>query len=484
MADVFLSYSRDDQPAARRFAALVCTTLLSAIASAQSPTADEAAFRGLYKELVEINTTRSEGSCTKAAEAMRAHLLAAGIPAGDMQIIAPPERAQDGALIAVLRGSDPKAKPVLLLAHIDVVEAKREDWQRDPFKLVEEGGFFYARGAADDKAMASAFTDSLVRYRQEGFKPRRDIKLALTCGEETPDTFNSVKWLVATQPQVLSAAFALNEGAGGELDKDGKPVTLQIQAGEKQYQNFALETIDGGGHSARPTHNNPIVRLSNGLVRLGAHDFTVSLNPTTRAYFEAVSRTAAPQVATDMRAVLKNPRDEAAVQRLWAANPGWNAALRTTCAVTQIQGGHADNALPQHVRALVNCRILPGVAVADVQREIRDVLADDRISVTATGEPAMKSQAPPLSNAILGPAQAVASRIWPGVPLVPTMSVGATDGRYLGAGGIPTYGLSGMFADPEGSHSHGLDERIRVKSLLDGRRFLYEVVKLYANGED
>jgi acetylornithine deacetylase/succinyl-diaminopimelate desuccinylase-like protein len=461
----------------------VFTTLLAGIASAQVPDADEAAFRGLYKELVEINTTRSVGSCTKAAEAMRTHLLAAGIPSGDMQIIAPPERAQDGALIALLRGSEPKAKPILLLAHIDVVEAKREDWQRDPFKLVEEGGFFYARGAADDKAMAAAFTDSMVRYKKEGFKPRRDIKLALTCGEETPDTFNSVRWLVATQPQVLSAAFALNEGAGGELDKDGKPITLQIQAGEKGYQNFAVEATDSGGHSARPTHNNPIVRLSAGLVRLGAHDFTVALNPTARAYFEAVSKTAAPQVAADMRAVLDNPRDEAAVQRLWAVNPAWNAAMRTTCVVTQIQGGHADNALPQHVRAIVNCRILPGVAAADVQREIRDVLADEKISVTAIGEPAMQSQAPPLSRAILGPVQTVAARIWPGVPLVPTMSVGATDGRYLGAGGIPTYGLSGMFSDPDGSHAHGLDERIRVKSLLDGRRFLYEVVKLYASAD-
>jgi acetylornithine deacetylase/succinyl-diaminopimelate desuccinylase-like protein len=226
------------------------------------------------------------------------------------------------------------------------------------------------------------------------------------------------------------------------------------------------------------------VRLSAGLVRLGAHDFTVALNPTARAYFEAVSKTAAPQVAADMRAVLDNPRDEAAVQRLWAVNPAWNAAMRTTCVVTQIQGGHADNALPQHVRAIVNCRILPGVAAADVQREIREVLADDRISVTAVGEPAMQSQAPPLSSAVLGPVQTVAARIWPGVPLVPTMSVGATDGRYLGAGGIPTYGLSGMFSDPDGSHAHGLDERIRVKSLLDGRRFLYEVVKIYANSKD
>ncbi len=467
-----------------RGAVSILIASVAGTSTSQAADPGEVEFRALYKELVELNTTRSVGSCTKAAEAMRTHLLAAGIPAGDMQILAPPDRPNDGALVAVLRGREPKAKPILLLAHIDVVEAKRKDWQRDPFKLVEEGGYFYARGAADDKAMASVFTDNLVRYRKEGFRPRRDIKLALTCGEETPDIFNTVKWLVAAQPQVLSASFALNEGAGGELDKDGRPVTLQIQAGEKGFQDFALEATDGGGHSARPTHSNPIVRLSAGLVRMGAHDFTVSFNPTTRAYFEAMSKSVAPQIAKDMRAVLANPRDEPAVQRLWAVNPAWNAALRTTCVVTQIEGGHADNALPQHVRAIVNCRILPGVSVADVQREIRDVLADEKITVAATGEPAMQSQAPRMTSAILGPAQAVAAKIWPGVPLIPTMSVGATDGRYLDAGGIPTYGLSGMFADPEGSHAHGLDERIRVKSLLDGRRFLYEVVKLYANGED
>jgi acetylornithine deacetylase/succinyl-diaminopimelate desuccinylase-like protein len=451
---------------------------------AQSPDSTEPAFRALYKELVEINTTRSVGSCTKAAEAMRARLLAAGIPADDMRILAPPDRAGDGALIAVLRGSDRTAKPILLLAHIDVVEAKREDWQRDPFKLVEEEGWFYARGASDDKAMAAVFTDSLVRYRKEGFKPRRDIKLALTCGEETPEIFNSVKWLVATQPKVLDAAIALNEGAGGDLDRNGKPVALQIQAGEKVFQDFALDATDAGGHSARPTRTNPIVRLSAGLARLGAYNFAVSFNSATRGYFEAMSRMSAPEVAADMRAVLGNPQDEAAVQRLWSANPGWNSALRTTCVPTLIDGGHADNALPQHVRAIVNCRILPGVPIAEVQKEIKAVLNDATLSVEATGEPGVESRAPALSAALLAPVKQVSAKIWPGVPLVPTMSTGATDGRYLGAGGVPTYGLSGMFHYPEGSGSHGLNERIRVKSLLEGRRFLYEVVKLYANSKE
>src|SRR5579862_5940786 len=289
-------------------------TILACIGTGRAQTRDETAFRDLYKELIEINTTRSAGSCTQAAEAMRARLAAAGVPAGDMRILAPPDRPKDGALIAVLHGRDRRAKAILLLAHIDVVEARREDWQRDPFKLVEENGWFYARGASDDKAMAAVFTDSLIRYREEGFRPRRDVKLALTCGEETPDAFNSVKWLLETQPDALDAEFALNEGAGGELDKNDKPVALQIQAGEKVYQDFSLDATDVGGHSSRPTKNNPIVRLSAGLAKLGAYNFPVALNEATRGYFEAQAKMAPAEIAADMRAVLKDPHDEAPVE--------------------------------------------------------------------------------------------------------------------------------------------------------------------------
>jgi acetylornithine deacetylase/succinyl-diaminopimelate desuccinylase-like protein len=460
-------------------AAAACVTAV--VRGAQPAASDEAAFRDLYKELVEINTTRSVGSCTRAAEAMRARLAAAGIPANDMQILAPPERPNDGALIAVLHGRDRRLKPILLLAHIDVVEAKREDWERDPFKLVEENGWFYARGASDDKAMASVFTDSLIRYAHERFKPRRDIKLALTCGEETPDKFNSVMWLVDTQPAVLDAEFAINEGAGGELDANDKPVALQIQAGEKVYQDFALSASDVGGHSSRPTHNNPIVRLSAGIAKLGVYNFPVALNEATRGYLQAESKLQSGPVATDMQAVLANPHDEEAVQRLWTINPGWNSMLRTTCTATEISGGHAANALPQHVHANVNCRILPGVAIAAVQEQIVNVLGDAKIEVAPTGDPGIQSPPPPLDARITGPVRTVADRIWPGVAIVPTMSTGATDGRFLNAHGVPTYGLSGMFHDAEGAHAHGLNERIRVVSLMNGRRFLYEIVKIYAD---
>ena len=452
-------------------------------AQVQTPISGQAAFRELYRELVEINPTRSVGSCTAAAEAMATRLKASGLPASDIQMFAPVDRPKDGALIATLQGQDRRAQPILLLAHVDVVEAKREDWVRDPFKLVEEDGWFYARGASDDKAMAAVFTDSLIRYQTEGFKPRRDIKLALTCGEETPETFNSVDWLIRTHPEALRAAFALNEGAGGELDLDGKPTTLQIQAGEKVYQDFTLETTHVGGHSARPLQDNAIYQLAAGLSRLSAWRFPISLSPVTRAYFEAQAKLS-PKFAADIRSVLKDSPDEAAAERLWAVNPAWNSMLRTTCIATMVNAGHAPNAQPQRAQANVNCRILPGVSVEAVRATLVNVLADGKIKVTAIDEPAAPTAPRVLTPQIMDPVRKLGAQFWPGVTIVPTLSVGATDGRFLNAAGTPTYGLSGMFHDAEGSRAHGLNERIRVKSLMDGRQFLYEVVKIYANQND
>ena len=465
--------------------ALLGVTAGSAQAQRPVPSTDEQAFRTLYKELVEINTTLSVGSCTAAAEAMAARLEEAGIPSDAMRIVAPPEYPKSGALIATYAGKDRKLAPILLLAHLDVVEAKREDWVRDPFALVEEGGYFYARGSSDDKAMAAVFTDTLIRFQREGFKPSRDVKLALTCGEETSETFNSVEWLLQTNPDLLKAAFALNEGAGGLLDASGKPVTLGIQAGEKVYQDFKLETTSAGGHSSLPVRMNAINQLAAGLTRLAAYKFPIHLNQTTRAYFERQAElTDSPQVAADMRAVLKDPVDGEATERLWTVNPGWNGMLRTTCVATQIEGGHAPNALPQHARANVNCRVHPDDSTDFVRQQIVKVLADDGISVELSAEVGFLSPVPPLTPQILDPIRKVSARLWPGVPLVPTMSTGATDGRFLNRAGIPTYGLSGMFSDAEGSHAHGLNERIRVQTLLDGRRFLYEVVKIYAQQTD
>lgn len=465
-------------------AILVSLAAFSLPVAAKAPSADEAAFRALYKELVEINTTLSAGSCTVAAEAMKKRLAAAGVPAADMQVLVPREWPKQGNLVATYRGSDPKAEPILLLAHLDVVEARREDWKRDPFKLTEEGGWFYARGASDDKAMASAFVDSLIRYRKEGFKPRRDIKLALTCGEETSETFNGVSWLLEHHPETLKAAFALNEGAGGELDAHDKPIALQVQAGEKAYQDFTLEITDVGGHSSRPKKTNPIYRLSAGLDRIGAYRFPIQLNEVTRAYFKAQLELAPANAVDDIKAILRDPPDEAAAERLWDLNPGWNSMLRTTCVATMVEAGHAPNALPQRARANVNCRILPGVPMEAVKNTLAHAMGDDGIAISGVEDPGAKSKPPQLSPQLMDPVRKVAEEIWPGVAIVPTMSTGATDGRFLNAAGTPTYGLSGMFHDAEGSRAHGLNERIRVKSLLDGRRFLYEVVKLYADAGD
>jgi acetylornithine deacetylase/succinyl-diaminopimelate desuccinylase-like protein len=463
-------------------AGLLAISSAAATPATAKPAADEIAFRVLYKQLVEINTTLSTGSCTDAAKAMQARLVEGGLPAADTQVLVPPERPKDGNLIATLKGSDPAAEAILLLAHLDVVEAKREDWIRDPFTLVEEDGWFYARGASDDKAMAAVFTDSLIRYTREGFKPRRDIRLALTCGEETSDTFNGVSWLLEQHPETMKAAFAVNEGAGGELDASGKPAALQVQAGEKQYKDFKLETTDVGGHSSRPKKDNPIYALSAALGKIAAYQFPIALNDATRGYFNAQIELAPPAVAADIKAVLRDPPDAAAASRLWSVNPGWNSMLRTTCVATMVDAGHAPNALPQRASANVNCRILPGVPVVAVKNTLSHLVGNDGLAITETGAVEPTASVPPLTDAIMDPVRQVADTIWPGVTIVPTMSTGATDGRFLNAAGTPTYGISGMFHDAEGSRAHGLNERIRVKSLLDGRRFLYELVKLYANG--
>ncbi len=455
---------------------------VSAAAAPSSPDPNfpgQAEFHDLYKELIETNTTVSAGSCTRAASQMATHLRSAGYPDSDLQLLIPPNRPQDGNLIAVLHGSDPKAKAILLLAHIDVVEAKREDWRRDPFNLVEEKGYFYARGASDDKAMAASFTDAMIRYRKEGFRPRRNIKLALTCGEETPDTFNGASWLMATHRADMDAAFALNEGAGGRLDGD-KRVYLGIQAGEKVYQDYTLEVTNPGGHSSRPIRDNAIYHLAGGLSKIGLYDFPAHLNEATRLHFERMSPILGDGLGADMKAALAQPTPPAAVVAI-ARDPGYNSMMRTTCVATMVSAGHALNALPQRATANVNCRILPGEAPEAIMAQLAKVMDDPAIKISMAGAKSPVSPPPPLTPQIIGPAETVAGQLWPGVPLVPAMSTGATDGRFLTAGGVPTYGLSGLFGESDGGGVHGLNERIGVRSLYEGREYLYRVVKLYAD---
>ena len=449
-------------------------------ALAQTQAQTQAQLREIYRELVEINTTDSVGSCTLAAEAMQKRLVAGGIPAADIRIIVPPGGPKKGNLVARLRGTGAK-KPILLLGHLDVVEAKREDWTRDPFKLIEEGGYFYARGASDDKSMVAVFLDNLIRYKREGYRPERDIIVAATCDEEIiPSPFNGAEYLLKNQRDLIDAEFALNEGSSGLLDNNGKPVRMGIQAGEKVFQTYTLEATNRGGHSSVPVKDNAITHMAGGLARLGAHDWPFRLSDTTRTYFERMAAIEGGQTGADMRAILRDPPDAAAMARL-AQTPAHNATFRTTCVATMIEGGHATNALPQRVRATVNCRVLPGEPVDEVTATIIRVLDNDKIKVTPVGAPTL-SPAPPLTRAIMEPVERVTAQMWPGVPVVPTMLVAATDSRFMNNAGIPAYGLSGMFRDPDGGGVHGLNERIRVQSLYEGHEFLYRVVKLYAGG--
>lgn len=464
-------------------AALLALPMAAHAQTAQPPKTvrpDQLAFRDLYKELVEINTTLSVGSCTAAAEAMGARLKAAGFPADDVKVVVADGHPKEGSLVAILRGTDPKSKPMLLLAHIDVVEANRADWTRDPFKLVEENGYFFGRGTSDDKAQAAIWVDSLIRLKASGYKPARDIKLALTCGEES-EAYNGIEDLVKNHRPLVDAEFALNEGADGLLDEHDKPVVLEVQGGEKVYQDFTLTVTNPGGHSSRPVPANAIYQLSAGLSRIGAYGFPPRFNDATRGYFTRMQARVNPDQAAAMKALVANINDPAALKTV-TADPMWNSMLRTTCVATMVSAGHAPNALPQRATANVNCRILPGTPVEEVKAKLAE-LAGEPVTVTLAHESKPVSPPPPLTPAIMGPIEKEAAKLWPGVPVVPILLTGATDGVHTNAGGIPTYGVSGIFGSSDGDGIHGLNERVRVKSLYDGRDFLYALIKDYAGGK-
>jgi acetylornithine deacetylase/succinyl-diaminopimelate desuccinylase-like protein len=465
--------------------ALAAIILLTAGAHAGvQNSAGELKFRELYKELIETNTALSNGSCTLAAQRMAARLTAAGFAAADLHPFAAPGHPNEGGLVALYPGRDPKLKAILLLAHIDVVEAKREDWTRDPFTLVEENGAFYARGVIDDKAEAAIWVDTLVRYKQENYRPRRTIKLALTCGEETSGAFNGAQWLVENQRDLIDAAFAVNEGAFGELDAEGHRVAMEIQAGEKTSQNFRLEVTNPGGHSSRPVKDNAIYHLAAALTRIEGYDFPAQFTDGNRAYFTGMARIQAArgntEVAEAMRALVKNPNDAAAIALVSAKDPSWNATLRTTCVATMLDAGHATNALPQRARANVNCRIFPGVAQEAVRLKLEELIADPAVKVVTLETRGPSSPPPPLTPQILAPVEQLTAEFFPGVPVLPILQPGATDGEFLNAAGIPTYGIEPLFAGPDLGHIHGLNEYISVKSLMDCRDFLYRLIKIYS----
>jgi acetylornithine deacetylase/succinyl-diaminopimelate desuccinylase-like protein len=459
-----------------QLSALVFTTIvfLSAPFSAwaQALTPHQQLARDIHKELVEINTVTATGDTLRAAEAMAARLKAAGFPDADVQVFSPAPRK--GNLVARLHGTGAR-KPILLLAHLDVVEAKPEDWSVDPFKLLEKDGYLYGRGVWDDKFMAAVFVANLIRYKQEGYRPNRDIIVALETDEEILDAnAMGIQWLLKNHRDLIDAEFALNEGGGVGLI-NGKPLRNGLQTSEKVSFSYRLEVKNRGGHSSLPSRDNAIYHLAGGLSRLAQFDFPVKLNETTRAWFERAAALEDPQAAADMRSLVSSSPDPAALARL-SAEPRFNAQMRTTCVATMLEGGHAINALPQTARAGVNCRILPGEPVEEIQKMLVRVLADDQISVTPIGTPVL-SPPSPLNPEIMRAVERLTAQFWPGIPVIPTMLAAATDGSYLRNAGIPTYGHSGLGTDVVDVRIHGKDERILVKSFLDGHEYLYRLVK-------
>jgi acetylornithine deacetylase/succinyl-diaminopimelate desuccinylase-like protein len=441
-------------------------------AAAQALTAQQQLAFDIYKELVEINTVTETGDTGRAADAMAARLRAAGFTGADVQVFKPAPRK--GNLVARLHGTGAR-KPILLLAHIDVVEARPEDWSADPFRLTEKDGYYYGRGSGDDKYMAANFVANLIRYKQEGYRPDRDIILALETDEENIDKDAvGIQWLLKNHRDLIDAEFALNEGGGVGL-KRGKPIRNSVQTSEKVTFSYTLGVTNKGGHSSVPSADNAIYHLAEGLARLGKFSFPVNLNATTRQSFERTAELETPQTAADIRSALSANPDPAALARL-SANPGYNAQLRTTCVATMLEGGHAYNALPQAARATVNCRIMPDEKVDDVAATLKRVLADDQISVTPIGQP-VPSPPSALDEGLLSTIEKTSAEFWPGTPIVPVMSAGATDGAFLRNAGIATYGHSGLAGDVDDVRAHGKDERVAVKSFYEGGEYLYRLVK-------
>ena len=443
---------------------------------------DQVAFRALYQEMVETDTSYPKGSCTLLAERIAAHLREAGFTDHDITLFSVADHPLEGGIVAVLPGTSKSAKPMLLLGHLDVVAAKRADWTRDPFKLIEENGNFYGRGTSDMKGMDATWVDMLMRFKRDGYRGKRTIKMALTCGEETTEAFNGANWLAQNRPELIAAAFALNEGGGGRTDGHGKLLVESMQVGEKAAQNYTVEATNPGGHSSIPVRDNAIYELADALIKVREHEFPVKFTDTTRAFFAKAGAARNDELGQAMVALAHNPEDRAA-EAIVSRDRTYHSMLRTTCVATLLSGGHAENALPQRATANVNCRIFPGESIEETRAALVAAIADPRITVTAEQARGPTAQPPPLDPKIMGPAEKLVARYFPGVPLVPTMSTGATDGIYLEAIGIPVYGVPGFWGDPDGNGVHGLNERRSVRSLYVGRDFLNDLIKAYADAE-
>ncbi|SRR6266404_900589 len=434
------------------------------------PESEKQLAREIYKQFVEIPSGFTTGATTPVAEAAAARLKAAGFPDSDIFLGGASPKKEN---IVVRYHGPGKRKPLLLLAHIDVVEAEREDWSLDPFVLTEKDGYFYGRGTGDDKAQAAIWLANLIQFKKEGFVPDRDLIVALTADEEGGGPFNGVDWLIKNHRELIDAEFCLNEGGWGEIVA-GKHVANYLQVSEKYVMNFRLEVHNKGGHSSLPVADNAIYHLAAALTRLAGFGFPLKTNEVTASYFQRMSELDA---GPNKDALLKASQgDQSAMQQIAAAAPAWNATLRTTCVATQLEGGHAMNALPQLAAATVNCRVLPEDPPQYIEDALRKVIADDQVALKTTGEMS-RGPASLLRPDLLAAASQSTAKIWPGVPVVPDMVMGATDGRMLRVAGIPTYGIQGIFIDRDDVRFHGRDERIPVQSFYEGQAFLYDLVK-------
>jgi acetylornithine deacetylase/succinyl-diaminopimelate desuccinylase-like protein len=443
---------------------------------AMPPESERQLAREIYKEMVEIKSGYTTGATTPVAEAVARRLKAAGFAEADVFVGgAIPTKAN---LVVRYRGTG-RLRPILLLAHTDVVEAKREDWSMDPFTLTERDGYFYGRGTGDDKAQAAIWIANLIRYKREGFKPDRDLIVALTADEEGGGPYNGVEWLLKNKRALIDAEYCVNEGGWGE-SVAGKRISNDVQVSEKYVINYRLEVRNKGGHSSLPVPDNAIYHLAGALDRLSKFDFPLKTNDVTKAYFQAMSKIQEVSIRSDLAKAAESVPD--AMERVARGNTSWNATLRTTCVATQLEGGHAMNALPQLAAATVNCRVLPDDSQDYVTNTLKRVIADEQVSV-ALARPVVSGPPSPMRKDLMSAVSDITNRLWPGVPSVPMMVMGATDGLYLRSAGIPTYGVQGIFYDPDDIRFHGRDERVKVQSFYEAQTFLYELVKRLASGQ-
>jgi acetylornithine deacetylase/succinyl-diaminopimelate desuccinylase-like protein len=459
--------------------AVICAVVAVSAAGAQDrtmpPESERQLARAIYKEMIEINTGYTSGATTPLVDAVAKRLKAAGFPAADVFVGgASPKKAN---LVVRYRGTG-RRRPILLLAHTDVVEAKREDWTMDPFTLTEKDGYFYGRGVGDDKAQAAIWIANLIRYKREGYKPERDIIVALTADEEGGGPFNGVQWLLANKRELIDAEFCVNEGGWGEAIGDTR-ISNNVQVSEKYVINYRLEVRNKGGHSSLPVPDNAINRLAGALYRVSSFTFPLKTNEVTREYFRAMSTIEKGAIRADLAAAANN--NTAAMTRVAGATTAWNATMRTTCIATQLEGGHAKNALPQLAAANVNCRVMPEDSIGYVTAALKRAIADTGVILTIDGAP-RPGKASPMREDLLSAVKSLTSTMWPGVTTVPMMVMGGTDGSYLRPAGIPTYGVQGFFYDRDDIRFHGRDERIKVRSFYEGQTFLYELVKRLAGG--